>query len=165
MYCDPAPEQVLAELIVAAVGRPVRLDDVLHEQRELQRQLADAKNIIEGGNFQVTVTLGMYLGPHNNGQKTSVCKALLDQYPNGADVPVAINDDNGNLVGFWIWHLDTANSDCQGQDGEQLAGWFVNDITSTLPLDDRCGRLCIDIRPIRCAAGRVAPSVSIAERA
>ena len=64
---------------------------------------------------------------------------LLDQYPNGADLPVAINDDNGNLVGFWIWHLDTANSDCEGPDGEQVAGAFVNDITSTLPLTINAG--------------------------
>jgi hypothetical protein len=100
---------------------------------------ADAKNIIEGGNFQIEVTLNMYLGPHNNGQKTAVCKNLLDQYPSGGDLPVAINDDNGNLIAFWIWHLDTANSDCNGSEGEQLSGWFVNDATSTLPLSINAG--------------------------
>jgi Flp pilus assembly protein TadG len=93
-----------------------------------------AKDIIDGGNFQFTVSLSMYLGPHNQGQKTSVCHELLDAYPNGADLSVAINDDNGNLVGWWVWHLDTANSDCEGKNGEQLAGWFVQDTTSTLPL-------------------------------
>ena len=41
-------------------------------------------------------------------------------WPNGADLPVAINDDNGNLAGFWIWHFDAANTVCQGQDGMQL---------------------------------------------
>jgi len=81
----------------------------------------------------------MYLGPHNHGQKTAVCHALLDQYPDGADIPVAINDDNGNLVGFWIWHLDTANSDCEGHDGEVLSGNFVEDITSSLPLTINAG--------------------------
>jgi hypothetical protein len=33
-----------------------------------------------------------------------------------------------------MWHLDTANSDCNGSEGEQLSGWFVSDATSTLPL-------------------------------
>ena len=94
----------------------------------------DAMDIINGGNFQFTVSLNMYLGPHNNGDRPSVCHDLLDQYPNGGDLPVAINDDNGNLVAFWIWHLDTAGSDCNGHDGEQLVGWFVSDATSTLPL-------------------------------
>ncbi|MEO8571313.1 MAG: pilus assembly protein TadG-related protein [Chloroflexota bacterium] len=100
---------------------------------------ADAKGIIQGGNFQIEVYLGMYLGPHNNGQKTAVCNDLVNQYPNGADLPVSVNDDNGNLVGFWVWHLDTANSDCNGNGGEQLYGWFVNDLTSTLPLSISAG--------------------------
>jgi hypothetical protein len=95
---------------------------------------SDAKAIIEGGNFQFQVSLAMYLGPHNQGQKTAVCHALLDQFPNGADLPVAINDDNGNLIAWWVWHLDTAGSDCEGHDGEQLRGWFVSDATATLPL-------------------------------
>lgn len=95
---------------------------------------ADAKNIISGGNFQIEVTLAMFLGPHNQGQKTAVCHDLLDQYPNGADLPVAINDDDGKLIAWWIWHLDTAGSDCEGKNGEQLSGWFVSDATATLPL-------------------------------
>lgn len=100
---------------------------------------AEAKAIIEGGNFQITITMDMYLGPHNNGQKTAVCHALLDQYPDGGDLSVSINDDNGNLAGFWIWHLDTANSDCEGPEGEVLSGWFVDDITDTLPLTITAG--------------------------
>jgi hypothetical protein len=98
-----------------------------------------AKSIIDGGNFQFQVTMNMYLGPHNQGQKTSVCHELLDTYPNGADLSVAINDDNGNLVGWWVWHLDTAHSDCEGRDGEQLAGWFVDDATASLPLTITAG--------------------------
>lgn len=94
----------------------------------------DAKAIISGGNFQFQVSLAMYLGPHNQGQKTAVCKELLAQYPNGGDLPVAINDDNGNLIAWWIWRLDTAASDCEGNNGEQLSGSFVSDATATLPL-------------------------------
>ena len=100
---------------------------------------ATAKGIIDGGEFQVEVYLGMDLGPNNHGDMTSVCHALLDMYPSGADIPVAVNDDNGNLVGFWIWHLDTANSNCQGKNGEQLQGYFVSDETSTLPLTISAG--------------------------
>ena len=76
---------------------------------------ADVKQIIEGGNFQIEVYLGMYLGPHNHGQKTAACHELLEQYPTGADIPVAINDDNGNLVGWWMWHLDTATAIAKAQ--------------------------------------------------
>ena len=86
---------------------------------------------------------------------------LLDQYPNGGDLPVAINDDNGNLVGFWIWHLDTANSDCNGHDGEQLrAGSSRHHLDPAPRRSMRAAR--VHIRPTRRAAGRVAPSVSIA---
>lgn len=98
---------------------------------------ADAKNIIEGGNFQATVQLGMYLGPHNNGNPNSVCKALDDQYPNGADLPVAISDDNGNMVGFWVWRFDPTQTDCTGI--TDISGSFVDDITSTLPLTITAG--------------------------
>ena len=98
-----------------------------------------AKDIISGGNFQFTVNLTMYLGPHNAGQKSDVCHKLLDTYPDGADLSVGINDDNGNLVGWWIWHLDSANSDCEGAEGEQLAGWFVQDSTASLPLTITAG--------------------------
>ena len=95
---------------------------------------AQVMSIIQGGNVQAQVALNMYLGPLNVGQHTADCLALLSQYPNGADLPVAINDDNGNLVGWWIWHLDTATSSCNGPNGEQLAGSFVTDATSLLPL-------------------------------
>lgn len=99
----------------------------------------EAKDIINGGNFQLQVSLAMYLGPHNQGQKTAVCHALLDAYPNGGDLPVSINDDNGNLIAWWIWHLDTAGSDCEGVNGEQLRGWFVSDSTASLPLTITAG--------------------------
>lgn len=91
----------------------------------------DAKNIVESGGIQFTVDLSMDLGAHNVGQHTSVCHAFLDQYPIGEDFPVAINDDNGNLIGFWMWHFDAADTVCNGPDGELISGWFINDITET----------------------------------
>jgi Flp pilus assembly protein TadG len=139
VYCDPHPSKCSPNSSWPLLGDQFAWTTFCMSNANCNVNSAEAKAIIEGGNFQVTVTLGMYLGPHNNGQKTSVCHALLDQYPTGADLPVAINDDNGNLVGFWIWHLDTANSDCEGPDGEQVAGSFVNDITSTLPLTINAG--------------------------
>lgn len=98
---------------------------------------ADAKGIIEGGNFQAIVRLDMFLGPHNNGNPNSVCKALKDQYPSGADLPVSIADDNGNMVGFWVWHFDPTITDCTGN--TDIAGAFVEDITDTLPLTITAG--------------------------
>ena len=77
----------------------------------------------------------MYLGlPADRG-----LPQLLDTYPDGGDLAVSINDDNGNLIGLWIWQLDTANSDCEGADGDVLSGWFVTDVTDTLPLTITAG--------------------------
>lgn len=92
-----------------------------------------AKQIIDGSNVAaIPVYLDMYLGPHNSGQKTSVCHELQNQYPSGGDLSVAINDDSGHLVAFWIWHL--VSTDCEGSQGERINGYFVSDATSTLPL-------------------------------
>ena len=97
--------------------------------------------LVSNGGVQITISLGMFLGPNNGGQHTNICSDLLAAYPNGADLPVAIEvpdptnpSKNALLVGFWIWHLDTAGSNCKGQYGEQLAGYFTTDLTSTLPL-------------------------------
>jgi hypothetical protein len=89
-------------------------------------------DLINGGGKQIEVYLGMYLGPGNKGGHDNVCKALKDKYSTGADLPVAISDDNGHLVGFWIWHFDPSSSDCTGD--PNIAGSFVSDITKTLPL-------------------------------
>lgn len=44
------------------------------------------------------------------------------------------NPTNALLVGFWIWHFDTAKTSCGGAGGEQLSGYFTTNLTSTLPL-------------------------------
>lgn len=98
-----------------------------------------AKTIIEGGNFQAMVSLGMYLGPHNGGQMTAVCSALKNQYPTGGDLPVGVSDDNGNLVGFWMWHFDPTDTECTPASSAHIDGWFVSDITMTLPLTITAG--------------------------
>ncbi len=134
IYCDPHPSKCSPNSSWPTLPEQFAWTTFCVTQGNLNVNSADAVDIIEGGGFQFDIFLGMYLGPHNNGQKTSVCHALVDAYPDGGDLSVAINDDNGNLIGFWIWHLDTAGSDCQGADGEQLRGWFVTDITDTLPL-------------------------------
>lgn len=133
-YCDPSPSKCAPNSSWPLLAGQFAWTTYCIEQANCNVSSAVAKGIINGGNFQLQVYLGMYLGPHNNGQKTAVCHALLDKYPNGADLPVAINDDNGNLVGWWMWHLDTTNSDCEGHDGEVLHGWFVQDQTASLPL-------------------------------
>jgi hypothetical protein len=93
----------------------------------------DAVNIIEDEGFQTTVDYEMDLGAHNQGQHTQVCHALMDMYPvaaypNGVDFPVSINSDDGQLVGFWTWHFDNVNTVCEGVDGMQLSGYFVEDL-------------------------------------
>ena len=139
MFCDPQPSKCSPNSSWPTLAGQFAWTTYCVTQANCNVSSAEAMAIINGGNFQISVTKGMYLGPHNNGQKTSVCMALLAQYPNGGDFPIAINDDNGNLVAFWMWHLDTANSSCQGNAGEQLSGWFVNDLTATLPLSITAG--------------------------
>ncbi len=102
------------------------------EVNECNVNTNQAVQIIQGDGLQVTVYLGMDLGAHNEGQHTAVCHALVDQYPQGQDLTVAINDDDGNLVGFWMWHFDAAGTVCEGSDGMWLSGYFVSDITNTL---------------------------------
>jgi hypothetical protein len=144
IYCDPHPSKCSPNSSWPMLPEQFAWTTFCVTQGNCNVNSNDAVQIIEGGGLQFDIFLNMYLGPHNNGQKTSVCKALTDAYPtdaypDGKDLSVAINDDNGNLVGFWIWHLDTAGSDCQGSNGEQLRGWFVNDITNTLPLTITAG--------------------------
>lgn len=139
VFCDPQPGKCDPNSSWPTLAGQFAYTTYCVEQTNCNVSSAEAKSIINGGNVQLTVTLRMYLGPHNNGEKTAVCHDLLDQYPNGGDIPIAVNDDNGNLVAFWMWHLDTANSDCQGSGGEQLAGWFVDDLTTTLPLSITAG--------------------------
>lgn len=98
---------------------------------------ATAKAIINGGGFQIQITQNMYLGPNNHGQMSDVCMALVAEYPNGGDLPVAVSDDNGNLLGWWIWHFDPTQTTCTGQ--ITIAGYFVSDQTDTLPLTISAG--------------------------
>jgi Putative Flp pilus-assembly TadE/G-like len=93
---------------------------------------SDAITLIEEFGHQVTITYGMDLGAHNQGQHTSVCHALMDQFPDGGEFPVAINNENGEMVGFWVWHFDAANTVCEGTDGMQLSGWFVENLNFTI---------------------------------
>jgi hypothetical protein len=139
VFCDPQPGKCNPNSSWPTLANQFAWTTYCLEQANCNVSSAEAKAIIDGGNFQVMVALGMYLGPHNNGQKTAVCSDLLAQYPNGGEFPVAVNDDNGNLVAFWMWHLDTANSDCNGSGGEQLTGWFVDDLSGTLPLTINAG--------------------------
>jgi hypothetical protein len=96
----------------------------------------DTVDMIEGGFFEQTVVAGFDLGAHNVGQHTAACYALLDEFPDGITVPVVINDDNGNLVGFWMWTFEPENTDCEGVDGMQLGGHFTDEPYGDYPLSD-----------------------------
>jgi hypothetical protein len=99
------------------------------------KAIINGDSIIYGVSLQdLVVYLGMYLGPNNSGQHTDACTLLVKTYPNGADLPVAVVDQNGNLVGFWMWHFDAADTNCNGPDGEVLAGYFLDPGTPSLPL-------------------------------
>jgi putative Flp pilus-assembly TadE/G-like protein len=96
----------------------------------------DTVSIINGDGFTASAWLGMDLGAHNQGQHTAACDALMDEYPDGGTFPVVINDDNGNLRGFWMWTFDPTTTECQGQDGMQLGGHFTADSYGAYPLSE-----------------------------
>ena len=96
----------------------------------------DVVDIIQGGMFTTSAWLGMDLGAHNQGQHTAACHAMLDEFPDGGTFPVVINDDNGNLRGFWMWTFDPATTDCEGTDGMLLGGHFTADSWGQYPLSE-----------------------------
>ena len=90
--------------------------------------------ILTGGDLRpYDVYVGMNMGPNNAGQHTNVCMDLAAYV--GQDLAVAIvsgSGQNGTLVGYWMFHL--SGTDCTGKQGEQISGYFVSDMTDTLPL-------------------------------
>ncbi len=98
---------------------------------------ARGKQLI-AGTLPLTITQWMDLGPNNTGQHVDVCKALVDAYPNGGTIVVAISapdpadPKNALLIGIWTFAFDPTKTDCTK--GPIIGGTFVNDATSTLPL-------------------------------
>ena len=92
------------------------------------------------GELGLTVQLGMDLGPNNSGQHVDVCAMLMDVYPDGGDVVVAISkpdpldDRNALLIGIWVFAFDPDKTDCNGANAPIIGGTFVTEATSTLPL-------------------------------
>ena len=82
----------------------------------------DVVDIIDGGFFTTSAWAEMDLGAHNQGQHTAACYALLEDYPDGITVPVVINDDNGNLVGFWMWTFEPDTPTAKAWTGCRSAG-------------------------------------------
>jgi hypothetical protein len=93
----------------------------------------DVVDIIEGGFFTTPAWADMDLGANNQGQHTAACYAMLDNYPDGLTIPVVINDDNGELVGFWMWTFEPDNTDCEGVDGMQIGGHFEDEAYGEYP--------------------------------
>jgi Flp pilus assembly protein TadG len=102
------------------------------------------KQLIEGS-INLTLDLNMDLGPNNSGQQVDVCRALLQAYPNGGNIVVAIStpdpSDNKNalLVGIWVFAFDASTTDCTGSNAPIIGGTFVSDATSTLSLTITAG--------------------------
>ena len=121
----------------------------------------DVVDIINGGMFTTSAWLGMDLGAHNQGQHTAACHAMLDEFPDGGTFPVVINDDNGNLRGFWMWTFDP-NDDRLRRHGRHAAGWPVHRqqlgpiSPQRDPADHLRQRSASDLRPLRGQARRVA---------
>lgn len=139
LYCDPqgGPNCAPNTSFPLTAGQFAWTTFCVDHPNNCNVDSATAKAMITGGGFSYTVSLGMYLGPNNHGQMSDVCMALVAQYPNGADLSVAVSNDNGDMVGFWVWHFDPTQTTCTGH--ITLAGYFVDDITSSLPLTISAG--------------------------
>jgi Flp pilus assembly protein TadG len=78
-------------------------------------------NYITGGGIQTVVQIGDRIAPLNAGAHTKLFQSL-EQWI-GRDFPVALVDNDGRLMGFVMFRIDSV----QGGSDKVLGGWFVGD--------------------------------------
>ena len=66
---------------------------------------SEVRDIIQGDTvIDRTLDYGQYIGQHNNGNHTALFNDV-DTYLSGKDMPVAVVDNNGNFMGWAIFHV------------------------------------------------------------
>ena len=124
---------------VPADRDPVQLDRVLHRQRRaatrLQRQLEHGRRPDpQPRQLDDRVTLDDDIGPLNAGAHATLFSALADLVgTDDNEFPVAIVDDDGNMVGWAMFHLTGS----VGGSTKQIRGYFVSPVNRGSAQDRR----------------------------
>lgn len=86
----------------------------------------EVDQIITGGlDINRTLSYGEYIGQHNNGNHTALYQDV-DTYLSGLDMPAAIVDDNGNFMGWAMFHVNSADAGS----AKHVNGYFLSDFIS-----------------------------------
>ena len=83
---------------------------------------SEVTDIIDGTTtINKTLTYGEYIGQHNNGNHTALFSDV-NTYLSGLDLPVAIVDNNGNFMGWAMFHVNSAS----GGSNKHINGYFFS---------------------------------------
>ncbi len=123
----------------------------------------EVSDIITGGlDIERTMEYGQYIGQDNNGNHTQLFQDV-DDYLRGLDLPVAVVDNDGNFMGWAMFHVTSASA---GSD-KHVRGYFLSSfITARLRVTSCASRrlpsLPRDVRPqaVRLSPGASAPPPS-----
>jgi hypothetical protein len=87
---------------------------------------SEVSDIISGAEVvNKTLTYGEYIGQHNNGNHTALFSDV-DTYLSGLEMPVAVVDNNGNFMGWAMFHVTSAS----GGSSKHIRGYFLSSFIS-----------------------------------
>lgn len=87
---------------------------------------SEVADIISGDlGIDRTMEFGQYIGQQNNGNHTALFNDV-NTYLSGLDMPVAVVDNNGNFMGWAMFHVTSASA---GSD-KHVRGYFLASFTS-----------------------------------
>jgi Flp pilus assembly protein TadG len=86
---------------------------------------SEVSDIISGTTtIDRTMTYGQYIGQHNNGNHSALYDEV-DTYLSGVEMPVAVVDNNGNFMGWAMFHVTSAD-----QSSKHIRGYFLSSFIS-----------------------------------
>jgi Tfp pilus assembly protein PilX len=87
---------------------------------------SEVGDIISGATvIDRTLDYGQYIGQQNNGNHTSLY-GDVNTYLSGLDMPVAVVDNNGNFMGWAMFHVTSAG----GSSSKHVRGYFLSSFIS-----------------------------------
>lgn len=83
---------------------------------------SQVSDIISGGlDIERTLEYGQYIGQRNNGNHTALYQDV-NNYLSGLELPVAVVDNNGNFMGWAMFHVTSAS----GGSNKHVRGYFLS---------------------------------------
>jgi len=87
---------------------------------------SEVADIISGDvSIDRTMEYGQYIGQQNNGNHSALFSDV-DTYLSGLDMPVAVVDNNGNFMGWAMFHVTSAS----GGSSKHINGYFLSSFNS-----------------------------------